>query len=946
MKQTSRAGTKQLEREIKTALRAKPALRGAIEKIGRLYNNNSIFRIDKALNLLDDLTTNNINVNNKSIRRLNKFLELDTKQDEDNLTITSKIQPIELLKKVKKVKKTAKKIEPKKTNIIKTIDDKFNVNIDKNLNDKLKVEILNIYDDKRTQFIPYYIKEMEENFELLYSMIPKNFNFGIAIRGKQIQEIEDDGKLTAVEGDEKTIFKSFIDNNLIEPFKKLSSSGNLIKSSSRYYIITQYQLFYETGQGGSFKIIELDELKEYNIYSPSSIKSCGKECLKYYGVEAPKGFLSLSDMKSLSPIPVSDIILDVDEFIFLKENHYFRCIKKIVQKKQKRIERLSITDKKIENHINKLYNKKICVFDIETFGKNQTPIIIGFSFDGISFNYYYGSQCVEEFVKNLDCDYLVGFNSNKYDNILIRNEIIKQGYLIKDVPRSENNILKSFISKGDRNFECVDILNFTTGSLKKNLNNFKCSISKGEINYNNIKPDMSEDDKNIMIEYLKKDVLGTYELFKKLDEPFKKFNLSILELYTLSQGAFKIIKNEWKKAGILQERLKRTEDEFFRKAIYGGRCEVFKREFLSNEYGEIKKGNLKYDDISDYLIAPDVNSLYPAVMRNNKYPIGRAILTSKEIKDRCGIYRCIVNKPNNLLYPILCSNGEYNLNDDEGVYTYYDICKARENGYNIKIISGYYWEESEYIFKNYIEEFFEIKKNAVKGSPEYANSKLMMNALYGKTIQRDKNTINYTVSNSQEIVNMKKGKNLKKFSGVFIGDVGYFEYEEELKPLTDKKPHIGAYILSYSKNIINEALKEVDPYYTDTDSLYIHSKDQYKLKWGPELGEFSNDVNGKIICAYFVAKKLKYCEVITSDNKIELCYTGKGCDTSTLTKNNFKQMIKGLEVENITRLNFKRNVRGGTIEKRENLVKIIKMNDGKRNFINGNSYPYGYNNNL
>ncbi len=162
---------------------------------------------------------------------------------------------------------------------------------------------------------------------------------------------------------------------------------------------------------------------------------------------------------------------------------------------------------------------------------------------------------------------------------------------------------------------------------------------------------MNEDDKGQMIEYLKNDVLGTYELYKKLNEPFKAFNLSILELFTLSQGEYKKIKGLQKESGILQERQNREVDKFFRKAIYGGRCEVFKREFISTEYKQIKQVKIKYDDITDYLLAPDVNSIYPYVMKNNEYPIGEAQMTTKEIKGKLGIYKCNIKKPKNLLYP-------------------------------------------------------------------------------------------------------------------------------------------------------------------------------------------------------------------------------------------------------------------------------------------------------
>jgi hypothetical protein len=841
------------------------------------------------------------------------------------------------LQTIEKIKSKTKKMKKQKNKIIKEIVKSYNVQIDRNLNARLKVEILNIYTNEKTLFQTDQLDIIVKNFKILHREVPKNYNFGIALRGVMVDEESFEERPTS------TLFKSYISNNLDDAINKMINSERIKATSGYYHYINQYQLFYEVNQGGNYKKISYDDIKGCSIFSPISKKSCGHYCLKYFNIDAQKGFLSLSDVKALSPVEVSDVVLDCDEYILLRDGHFVVVIKDDVIRKRKEIKKIEKYENKKIKHLDELYNKKVCVYDIEAFGKMQTALAIGYTFDGVDFNYYYGPTCVEEFIKSLDCDYLIGFNSNKYDNILLRNEILKNGYLIEDITRSENNIIKTIISKKDKKIEFVDILNFTTGTLKKNLSNFKCSISKGEIDFDKLNFDMNENDKELMIEYLKKDVLGTFELYKKLDEPFRAFNVSILELYTLSQGAYKIIKEQWKEIGILQERTNRDKDAFFRKAIYGGRCEVFKRHFMSSEYKDIRMGKIKYDDISDYLLAPDVNSLYPYVMRNNKYPIGEAIMTTREIKEKMGIYKCDIKKPKNLLYPVLCSDGGFNLIDGQDVYTSFEIDEARKRGYIINVISGYYWNESKEIFKEYIDKFYEIKKNSEKSSPQYANSKLMMNAIYGKTIQRDKNIINYTVSDAEEMVKMKMGKDIKKFTGIFIDDIGYFEYEEKIREMTDKKPHIGAFILSYSKKVLNDIFSDVDPYYTDTDSIYIHAKHSNKLKWGNELGEFSNDVNGKIICAYFIAKKLKFMEVLTSDNKIEFIYTGKGCDTRTMTKNNFKKMYQGLEVENITTLNFKRGVRGGTIEKRHDLKKTIKMNDGKRTFLDdGSSIPYGY----
>jgi hypothetical protein len=79
---------------------------------------------------------------------------------------------------------------------------------------------------------------------------------------------------------------------------------------------------------------------------------------------------------------------------------------------------------------------------------------------------------------------------------------------------------------------------------------------------------------------------------------------------------------------------------------------------------------------------------------------------------------------------------KWDLQDIIGVYNSIDINNALDQGYKIKIIEGYYREESEYVFDNYINFLYQFKKDSKKGTAQYTLAKLMMNGLYGKTIQR------------------------------------------------------------------------------------------------------------------------------------------------------------------------------------------------------------------
>jgi len=810
-----------------------------------------------------------------------------------------------------------------------------------------------------------------EMLRLLYERVPNGFTFGCAIRGEKhtLTENEFGEPEIAIETN-LTLFKSSINDDFNNVIEELRRSSRLDAVSSIYYVATEFQIFYQTDQGGKRTDIDFSDLKNYSIFNPDSNDSCGMQVLKKYNIKARRGFMTIADIKSYHPpVPVFEDVpkVNIPEFILLRDNHFVICTHKSKKKEERKDNKIKLhtsTEYKLKQKLQaqSINNKfKKLVFDIESKNQKidkktyQIPVLMGMCEkieNEYIYTYYGGNNCVEEFVnkiKNEHYTHIIGFNSGKYDYILIRNELIKQGADIKEYKKSANSLMKAIISFGEYKTEMIDLCNFTLGSLRNNLLTYKCEVSKGEIDYNLIGVDLSDEFNNKLIEYCKADVIGTYQLYEKLEEPYTERGIIFLDLFTASQGAYKICKNKWSLSKCkVTDRITRKVDDFFRKSIYGGRVEVFKREFKSSLYEKILKGEIKYNEVDDYMRALDVNSLYPSAMRNNLYPVGKEIATDRFVNDKLGIYDCKIKKVKNLLFPVCCNkqNG-YNLNDDEGVYTSVDILQMRKYGYEVKVLGGYYWNESDYIFKEYIDEFYQIKKNSTKGSPQYENAKLMLNAIYGKMIQRDEYETNFTFSTYEEFEACKvKGMNDKtgKWSGYIDIDSGvmHMTFTQHQKDFTSKKSYLGSFILSYSKVGMYDMFDKCDPYYTDTDSVYIENKYSDLFDIGDELGQFSDDYKGKIIYSCFTAKKLKYIELLREDNTIKRIMTGKGCFVDTLTKKDFKQMLKGLEIINIRPFKMVRNLKDGIIEYVKNDEKIVKMNDSNRIFEGNNSIPNGY----
>ena len=124
--------------------------------------------------------------------------------------------------------------------------------------------------------------------------------------------------------------------------------------------------------------------------------------------------------------------------------------------------------------------------------------------------------------------------------------------------------------------------------------------------------------------------------------------------------------------------------------------------------------------------------------------------------------------------------------------------------------------------------------------------KLIMNSLYGESIHKD---IEEKFSCKTEMWMQseydERVKDYWKISNInyivkMIDDKGL---EDEIKKINTMPLHLGAFVLSKSKRIMNNFIHAIDVfysnavYYTDTDSLNIESKHWYKLNKAGLVGK-------------------------------------------------------------------------------------------------------------
>lgn len=338
------------------------------------------------------------------------------------------------------------------------------------------------------------------------------------------------------------------------------------------------------------------------------------------------------------------------------------------------------------------------------------------------------------------------------------------------------------------------------------------------------------------IDYCKRDTQIAWKAGEHITGMFDSYDISMTA--TIASGALQIYLKQFDDVGLSGVCLSRymVDQDLVYTSYCGGRVECF-------GYG-VFKDNIHYFDI---------NSLYPSVMLQYKYPNPTTqVRQGRTIDIGNGIVKCRVRVPSRTYLPALPvrHNGKllFPVGTFDGVWVIDELNNAINNGVEVlKVYESYEWLEVCDMFSSFVSHFYEKRQKAIHPADGYFY-KVVMNSLYGKFAEKRRLT---------KYVPLEQG-------GVFepiVYDMA--QTTEEYLPYHNNVI-ISSYVTAYGRIILHKLMKKIldngaNLLYCDTDSVIFQG--DCSLKTSSELGGLKSEAD--IQWAEFLGAK--YYRYTTTD---------------------------------------------------------------------------------
>lgn len=307
---------------------------------------------------------------------------------------------------------------------------------------------------------------------------------------------------------------------------------------------------------------------------------------------------------------------------------------------------------------------------------------------------------------------------------------------------------------------------------------------------------------------------------------------------------------------------------------------------------------------NENVIKIDANAMYAASMRRFGAPVKSGTYTTEEVPNLPGIYKCKVHASINIPFTFVpVRNGNtvlWPIGDFVTVLPTITIGLARKHGYDIEVIEGYYFDELEYIFDEFVNKCETLEKEQkLAGSGSYIVYKILRNSLYGKFAQRPEGTTYY--------LSEKPGDNafpVVDRYGSFVPNLYQENTEQEYGYFM---PHWAMWITAGARVILTEMVYAIGPenvHYGDTDSIIVNAAalsvamDNGNISFGNVYGQWK--IEGKYNVFQSFAPKLYYG--IKDTGQIELKH--KGVPVGSISLEDMQKITKETPCKvNFIRLN-------------------------------------------
>ena len=626
----------------------------------------------------------------------------------------------------------------------------------------------------------------------------------------------------------------------------------------------------------------------------------------------------------------------------------------------------------------------VLVYDLETCADPVTGELsvyaVGFSFSDRKFQYYIGEDCMKSFIQMLlglnERHILVGFNSANFDNLFLLEELTKHAVPIHSLLMAGNRILQlTFGDKGHAVWDLMQMLGPNT--LAKYCKDFKIDedIAKtifphkavtspkmfdptgqpafvDQITYS----DFFEKDvraypeeaialmafqpfplQEVMLDYLRRDIMATLELCHiTYSIYFEAYSVNCLHYSTYSQIAYALMLTSIPPE-IKLFSIKLGDDyDAIREAYFGGMTYPTKQYFESDQFVQVIESpeTFPFDEVTDYLVDCDVNSLYPYACMQT-FPVGECshevYTTPIEYTSRpwIGFVKITYRGNPELLHPILakrCKNTIQWTNEDCLVPRWYctvDVDTAVILKYaDIRVHEGYLFNQTYPIFRAFIEQALEIKDQGTReGNPSKRSiGKNNANCVYGKTGQKEYRQETVLIQTEDDFTALFERRGGRVVEMTPVGKTIALAIFQDENQSHAKRPHyIAAWVTALARQRMSELMRAYDPnlgkdlkksfecgmYNMDTDSMHLHFN-QYQTLLGQghihdsELGKLKNDLaqkgkEARIVRAVYLSPKVYHLELVerTDDGfcKLRTHTACKGVNLDVLKQLNQEMMM-------------------------------------------------------